>query len=349
MTKMPLNSIPKVSVIVCTYNGSSKIENCLKSLVDQSFKDKYEIIVVNDGSIDGTKEIIERNKKILLINNQHNLGLAASRNVGTQDARADILVYTDDDCRAEKDWLQNILDAFDDKNVDGVGGMIVPFKTDHWLLRYYNLNNPLAHLGIEVKKSNSLFYRLTLYIARSLRLNRLPSDNTILYSIVGANMSMRVSVYNKLGGFNPDFKFGGEEEEFWSRYFDLQTGHKLLYEPHAIIKHDYEASYKDALRRNYKYGIGNARQSIINHTRPIIYPFPILLLIVFILLVVLTPKFLWYWVALNILAYPGWLAIAIRKKSPGLLLYSFIQLSLEMTTSYGVISGLIRSRIGQKI
>ena len=71
---------PKVSVIVCAYNGERTMDRCLASLETLNYPN-YEVVVVNDGSTDRTREIAERYPNIRLIN-QENQGLSAARNVG---------------------------------------------------------------------------------------------------------------------------------------------------------------------------------------------------------------------------------------------------------------------------
>ena len=274
----------KISVIVCTYNRSKKIENCLKALLRQSLdKDEYEIIVVNDGSTDNTEKILKK-YSVKTITNITNKGLAESRNIGTLKSTAKILAFTDDDCVPDKHWLKNILSAYTDRKIIAVGGKIVPLRLNHLLLKYYSLYNPLAHLASDSYKLSYPLYNLFQYFKRTFYLHELLDTQNHLYLIIGANMSMRRSTYNLVGGFDKDLKFGGEEEDFWIKVNKLMPKAILKYAPNALIKHDYEPSFIKALKQNYRYGTGGAKLYIKSKERtPTIYPFPIIILFFLIL------------------------------------------------------------------
>lgn len=90
----------KVSVILCVYNEEKYVRQAIESILGQSLTD-LELIIVNDGSTDSTKDIIEsyRDKRIKLIN-QENIGLGASRNKGLRVAEGDYVTFLDGD-----DWF----------------------------------------------------------------------------------------------------------------------------------------------------------------------------------------------------------------------------------------------------
>ena len=100
-------SLPTVSVIIPTYNRKSFLRETLSSLGGQSYpSDRFEVIVVDDGSTDGTEEIeAETFPFTLRYFWQTNQGDAAARNVGAQQSGADILVFLDDDILVESDYL----------------------------------------------------------------------------------------------------------------------------------------------------------------------------------------------------------------------------------------------------
>src|SRR5262249_40128546 len=98
-----LCSPPRVSVVVCTYNGAATLEQCLRSLLMVDYPN-YEVIVVDDGSNDSTGEILKRFPEIRAIR-QQNRGLSAARNRGLYAATGEIVAYTDSDCFVDRDWL----------------------------------------------------------------------------------------------------------------------------------------------------------------------------------------------------------------------------------------------------
>ena len=135
-----------VSVIVPTYNGEKTIAKCLDSLLEQSQK-RIKIICVNDGSTDGTLEILKRycskNRKIKIIN-QKNQGRAAARNAGLLAVKTKYVMFCDDDDVYEKNMCENMVDALEKSGTDlAVCEINVVYK---------------AHS--EMKKSDEEYYKL---------------------------------------------------------------------------------------------------------------------------------------------------------------------------------------------
>jgi len=110
---------PRISVVVCSFNGSATIRDTLGGLSRLDYAD-YEVIVVDDGSTDATAEIA-RGYDVRLISTP-NQGLAAARNVGLEAARGEIVAYLDDDAYPDRDWLTYLALGFLDSDVCGVGG-----------------------------------------------------------------------------------------------------------------------------------------------------------------------------------------------------------------------------------
>ncbi len=96
----------KVSVIIPAYNEEKQIGKCLQSLSKQDYKD-YEIIVVDDGSTDATKSIVQRFKNVRLKTQEHN-GPGTARNLGAKVAKGEILVFVDSDMIFPKNYLTTL-------------------------------------------------------------------------------------------------------------------------------------------------------------------------------------------------------------------------------------------------
>lgn len=129
----------KISVIVTMYNSSKTIENCIESLLKQTY-DNYEIIVVDDCSKDDS---VEKAKKypVKLFCIKKNSGVGAVRNFGIKKANGDIIAFTDSDCKVKENWLEMIYKTFKMLPQAGaVGGSIV--NSNHTTLGYadYFLN-----------------------------------------------------------------------------------------------------------------------------------------------------------------------------------------------------------------
>lgn len=111
---------PVVSVIIPVYNGEKYIERCLDSIVNQSYEN-IEIIIVNDGSLDGTNEKIKKYKEIdnrIVYVQQENSGVSCARNTGINKASGSYLVFVDSDDTVEKDYIKILLDTINEYDLD---------------------------------------------------------------------------------------------------------------------------------------------------------------------------------------------------------------------------------------
>ena len=95
----------KVSVIIPVYNDKRGIKKCLKSLLEQNYnKELYEIIIVDNGSTDGTKEFLKKSPVKFLEENDIQSSYA-SRNKGIKHSKNEILCFTDSDVIVDKNWI----------------------------------------------------------------------------------------------------------------------------------------------------------------------------------------------------------------------------------------------------
>jgi len=109
------------SVIVPVFNSEKTISKCLKSLEKQTIKEKFEVIVVDDGSTDNTKKEVKKFKKVKYLY-QKNKGPAAARNFGVRKAKGKIVVFIDSDCEADKNMLKELILPFKNKEIIGAQG-----------------------------------------------------------------------------------------------------------------------------------------------------------------------------------------------------------------------------------
>lgn len=112
--------LPKVSVIIPVYNTASYLQECLDSVLNQSFED-FEIICVNDGSTDSSLEILEsyalKDDRIQIIN-QSNKGLGAARNIAIDRASGEYVLFLDSDDYIDQDTLLELYDLASRKSLD---------------------------------------------------------------------------------------------------------------------------------------------------------------------------------------------------------------------------------------
>jgi glycosyltransferase involved in cell wall biosynthesis len=142
----------RISAIICTHNRAAYLIKAIQSLVSQTLpKEQYEIIVVDNGSIDETKAIVEGfenfgNQRYIY---EPILGLSQARNTGWRNAKGQYVAFLDDDAIACPEWLERIIDAFEtvEPRPGSVGGKITLIweaERPAWLSRH--LEGTLGYL-----------------------------------------------------------------------------------------------------------------------------------------------------------------------------------------------------------
>lgn len=123
-----------ISTIISAYNTEKKIEKCLNSLLNQTYK-PIEIIVVDDGSIDKTKEIVKKfvdNKKIFLLE-QKRRGPGAAKNLASKKANGKILVFVDSDEYPREDYIEKLTKPIrDGKYKTSIGAWVLAQPKNPW-------------------------------------------------------------------------------------------------------------------------------------------------------------------------------------------------------------------------
>ncbi len=128
----------KFSLIICGYNEEENLDLCIQSCLDLDYpKDKYEIIYVDNNSID--KSFIIAKDYPIRVFNEEKQGLSEARNCGIKNATGDILVFLDADLKLDKDYLRYHVDTFKDSKVGAGGGKVLPLiKT--WVSEYLGVS-----------------------------------------------------------------------------------------------------------------------------------------------------------------------------------------------------------------
>lgn len=101
----------KVSIVIPIYNSQDYLEECIRSVLSQSYKNT-EIILVNDGSVDGSLLICEKYQKLnsnILVKNQKNLGIVLARKTGIENATGDYITFVDSDDYVEPDYIEKLM------------------------------------------------------------------------------------------------------------------------------------------------------------------------------------------------------------------------------------------------
>ncbi len=218
---------PRVSVVVCSYNGSATIRDTLEELARLDYPD-FETIVVDDGSTDATAEIA-RGYDVTLISTP-NQGLAAARNVGLEAATGEIVAYLDDDAYPDRHWLAYLAVALRSSDCCGAGGPnLLPPEDGEVAECVANAPGGPAHV--------------------------LLSDR-VAEHVPGCNMAFRRSWLEAVGGFDPQFRCAGDDVDVcWSLQ---ERGGQLGFHPAAVVWHHRRSSLLRYWRQQVGYGKAEA-------------------------------------------------------------------------------------------
>jgi GT2 family glycosyltransferase len=226
---------PKISVVIPVYNDAKRLKNILWSLKKQSFKN-FEIIVVDDGSKDNSYDVAKEYAD-KVIRNDINKGPAITRNLGIKNANAEIIAFTDSDCEAREDWLENINKFFSDKdNNVMMGKVVIPNSTF--------VGDSISALGFPA--GGHIGFENMWKVSKEGYTDHLSS----------CNMALRKKVFEKHGLIDESFPLAGAEDSELS-YRLNSRGVKIRYNPNAVIIHEPRTSLKSFFRWQVTRGRSN--------------------------------------------------------------------------------------------
>ena len=211
----------KVSVIVPTFNRRLSLLRCVERIPPG-----VEVVVVDDGSTDGTSEAVTTLKRSGLVYvRQANAGPASTRNAGVRVAKGKFVAFTDDDCVPVGPWPWPLVARLEREhhNLGGAGGRVLPAE-DGLFSRYYT-----HHRILEPPVSRAY--------------------------LVTANCAFVRSILLEVGGFDTGITEAGGEDPGLSMKVRA-AGYDLAYEPFAVVRHHYRESLWDFARTFYRYGKG---------------------------------------------------------------------------------------------
>jgi GT2 family glycosyltransferase len=218
---------PRVSVIVCTHNGALTLAQCLERANQLAYPD-YEVIVVDDGSADGSADIA-RARGATLIQTEHR-GLSFARNAGTAHATGEIVAFLDDDAYPDPDWLQYVAASLRANSHVGMGGPNIP-PEDEGLVADCVAAAPGGPIHVLI------------------------SDREAEH-VPGCNMAFRKAALQEVGGFDERFRVAGDDVDVCWRL--QEAGGTLGFSAGAVVMHRRRDSVGRYLRQQYGYGKAEA-------------------------------------------------------------------------------------------
>jgi glycosyltransferase involved in cell wall biosynthesis len=220
----PDKALPKVSVVVCSYNGARTLRECLRSLQELDYPD-YEVILVDDGSTDDTQQIAGGFPDIKYVR-QENCGLSVARNVGAEMASGKIIAYTDSDCIADGRWLHYLVTAMLDQGVEAIGGPNIAPPSDCWIARCVAASpGGPSHVML---------------------------DDCNAEHVPGCNMAFDRQKLLELAGFDPQFRVAGDDVDICWRFKD--AGYRIGFASSAVVWHHRRHTFGGYLRQQKGYG-----------------------------------------------------------------------------------------------
>lgn len=232
--ELPLPStldFPRISVVVCSYNGALVIRDCLEGLAKLDYPN-YEVIIVNDGSTDETEDIANEYslKYGFRVLSSENRGLSSARNSGMTAATGEIIAYIDDDAYPDPDWLTYIAVTFLTTEHAGVGGPNIAPPGDGTIADCV-ANSPGGPVHVLL-------------------------TDTVAEHIPGCNSAYRKSCLQAIGGWDPQFRTAGDDVDVCWRL--QEKGWTIGFNPAAVVWHHRRNSVRAYWKQQVGYGRAEA-------------------------------------------------------------------------------------------
>jgi GT2 family glycosyltransferase len=248
-----LASAPFVSVIVPTHNRPERVADCLHTLMTLHYPNYEVILVDNAPHTEAIAEVVHEHfgghPRVRYVR-EAIAGVSWARNRGIQEARGEILAFTDDDVVVDPYWLLKLVQAFScAEDVQCVTGLILPLELEtqaqFWFEEY---NGSRGYRGswsfqrriFDDKQRHKHLYRIAL-------------------CGIGASMAFKADFLRSIGGFDPHLGTGGRVqsgEDIAAFFKVLMHGHQLVYEPSSVVYHVHRRDYEGLRRQLYHYGVG---------------------------------------------------------------------------------------------
>ena len=210
------------SIIIPVFNKIELTQQCLTHLAKVTDKPSYEVIVVDNGSTDGTKEFLSTlGGDIQVINNSGNFGFAKGCNQGARAAKGKHFVFLNNDTVPKPGWLSSLVEEAESHENIGVVGSKLLYADD-----------TIQHAGVAISKTFLTPYHLFRGVSESL-----PVVNTRkeLQAVTAASMLVRKETFEKVGGFDEGYMNGFEDVDLCLKI--RQIGKKIVYQPRSCLYH----------------------------------------------------------------------------------------------------------------
>lgn len=221
-------SRPDISVIVVVHNDRDRLTDCLRSLEGQTRQSlKTEIIVIDDGSVDGTPEVVSEMFPDVRVVSKINEGADISRNLGIEESTGDLIAFIDSDCVARGDWIERLVDELQKDPSAVVGGRVI--HRGGFFRRLIGIADFGEYLGPDRRQARCL-----------------PT----------CNLGLARSTLGEVR-FDPRLAAAGGDTVFTETL--RRGGAPLHYEPELEVEHRPSASFAEFMGRARRYGASFVR------------------------------------------------------------------------------------------
>jgi GT2 family glycosyltransferase len=234
-------SLIRATVVVCTRDRTDDLARCLKSL-SPVLAAGHEVLIIDSCPSNSKTEWLVASYPGVRYVREPRPGAGIARNRGLIEASCEIIAFTDDDARVEPDWLDRLLANFDDPVTAMVTGLTMP---------------------VELQTESQVWFERTNGFHRGFRRRTFALDelDPLLAGLTGAsvNMAIRKSVLADTGLFDEALGPGtichsGEDHELYYRV--LARGHRITYDPSALVWHRHRREWASLRKTIYGYGVG---------------------------------------------------------------------------------------------
>ena len=217
----------QISIIILNYNGRDFLEECLDSVLGQTFND-FEIIFVDNGSTDDSIDFVKKqysDQRIKIIQSDKNLGFAGGNNLGLKSTKDEFIVLLNNDTVVDKDWLKYLYELIISDEMIGIVQSLV--ITEGILSKYYKKNGTVNLLGHNIMEVFDIG----------------PDGIGEIFQATGCSLITRKSLLDEIGGLFLDEYFAYAEDTFLCfkvRFFEK----KIMHTSKSLVHHKGNATFK---------------------------------------------------------------------------------------------------------
>lgn len=241
-----------VSIIIVNYNTKDLTQQTIQSVIDTTHKIKYEIILVDNASSDGSVEAVRENySNVKIIVNDDNLGFSKANNIGMKESSGKYILLLNSDTKVLEECIDKCVDYIERHKEIGALGCKINLangELDHACKRGFPTPEASVYYMLKLDKIFPKVKKFGRY-----RMSYLPDDEIgEVDSLTGAFMLGRRDVIDKIGGLDEEFFMYGEDLDWCYRI--KEAGYKIMYYPEAkIIHYKGQSSKKKRKKTIYEF------------------------------------------------------------------------------------------------